>query len=460
MRTRIAVVLLCLLAATFVVQAAPRLNQPFGLSNDGFNASVWSLGSRAVRSEGLVGSKLGAEFDWDSSRRAYAHHPPLIYSAVALAELFLGERPVAARLPVVVSSVALIFVAFLLLRALGVDPLVAAVAVCVCLSAPMFLVYGAVPDTIMLSLVLAALLLLLWQRHLTGRAVSPVAIGVVAALSCLTSWQGMLVAGLVSASAARRQIHQRHVVHAAVVLSSVLASLFVFAWVLWVYGSFAELLDVSTLRVSRSVSPLRSLRLQLRYLLELAPVLFVALPLAAVVAVTDQRAREVTVMAVAAVAAGAQIFRNGAAFHDYWNYWALLPALLGMGLGVDWLFRRGPKQPSLIALSALCAVAVVVGLLFTARAPARQAIVRGWPSGKALASSASRWPPSQRLAYYDAAEASVPMLSYYSRRVPVRITRRSLSEVCTDPRYLVFDASARLVPCADATTSGGRPPGG
>ncbi len=447
MHSKLALLLVALLALAFLIQVTPRLGAPFGASHDGFNGSLWSVGSRELRTRGAVPSKLGADLDLDLGRRGYAHHPPLIYAAVATSELFVGERPEATRLPVVVASVFLVFIVFFLLCELGLAPLAAALGVGLAFSSPMFFVYGALPDTAIFGLAFAALLLLLWQRYLSGKTVSSALIGTAAAASALASWQGVLVAVLVSALAARRLTRHRELAPLAVILGTVLAVVAVFAWIWWVYGSFDELRAVSEHRSGGSVAFTTSLTTQGEHLQALFPVIWVLAPLACVAAIAAKATRTVGLLAVSVVVGYALVFRQGAFIHDYWNYWTLLPLAIGLGALLQWVSGRLPERPALILVPLISVAVLAGGLGLTARAPARLAIVGGRPLGEMLAGSARRWPPSQRFAFYQEGQPFFPNLAYYARRPPRVVRRNQVSELCTQPDFLVLDAGGSLRRC-------------
>jgi 4-amino-4-deoxy-L-arabinose transferase-like glycosyltransferase len=453
-----ALLLLSALVVAFIVQALPRVDEPFGNSHDGFNASVWALGSRELRTKGPVESKLGAQRDHNATERRYAHHPPLIYLAVAASESLFGERPAATRLPVLLSSLGAILVVFFLLSEVGVAEVPAALGLGIAFSSPMFFVYGTVLDTGMFGLFFGALLLLLWQRHRGGGDPSPVKLGAAAALSALAAWPGMLVALLVSVCSLRELRHRRQPANIAVVVGTLTGMLLVLVWALWVYGSFSDLVQIAGARSSQSEGVLGFVRGQAGNLRNLFPVSFVLLPLAFAAAVMDKKTRHVGRIAVAAVVAYAVFFRQGAAIHDYWNYWVLLPMALGTGVILQWLWSRLPRESETWAM-ALGIGFVASALFLSPRAPAMRAIVAGAPAGKLLSGTQAAWPAWQHLAFYQRGEAAdLPMLSYYSRRLPVRLTTEQVREVCTDPGFLVLDAqgatrSWSLRRCSDPPTS-------
>lgn len=442
LRSRVGLLLVVLLAVVFVLQIAPHAGAPFGASHDGFNGSIWSAGSRALRERGVVASKFGGAFDVELPK-GYAHHPPLIYSVFATSESILGQRPAATRWPIILGSTLSLFAAYLLLREMQIHALPAALAVCLAFATPMFFVYGGLPDTAMLGLPLATVLLLLWQRHRSGRPVNPVLIGFAAAASALASWQGMLTAVAVSAFALWRLRRHKEAVAVVVPLATLLAVVAVFAWVYWVYGSFDELWQVSEGRSSASL--MQSLDAQFEYARSLFPLTWALIPVAFAAAVALRTTRAVGMTAVAVVVAYGLFFRRGALIHDYWNYWAVLPLAIGLAVVLNWLFRRIPLGAwPVVPIIGLAMVGA--GLWFTERAPARSAIVAGEGFGTRIADSALQWPPDQRFAYYQQGQPFSPILTYYTGRPPRIVVSNT---VCAPSNFLILDVTGRLRSCGE-----------
>lgn len=433
---------------------------------------MWSLGSRALRTEGAIDSKFGAELG-PSPLPKYAHHPPLIYSAIAATELVSGERPFAARLPSVISSVGFIFLAYFLLREMNVDPLAAALGVTLFVASPMFLVYGAMADTAMVGLPFGALALLLWRRHRSGKSVPPTLMALTAVAACLASWQALAVAVLLSALSLwhmafgrrrreaepgppsqqerqherqrKRLDRQRETSAVALCLGTLLGFVLVFAWVHWVYGSFDALSEVSAGRMREGSDFGMSFQAQVDNIRALIPLSYVVIPLAAVAALWPRATRDVGVIMVAVVVGYGLFFWSGAFIHDYWNYWILLPSVIGAGIALDRLARWPlPRVWPFVASVAVLAL-LYAGLGQTQRSPARRAAVAGRLLGRELASAS--WPDAQRYAYYEG-EIS-PMPSYYSGLPPRRVTRAKVDEYCRQPDFLVVDVNGLLRRCSD-----------
>ncbi|MDQ3639895.1 MAG: hypothetical protein M3450_00135 [Actinomycetota bacterium] len=290
---------------------------------------------------------------------------------------------------------------------------------------------------------MATVLLLLWQRHRSGRVVSPVLIGLVASGSSLASWQGMLTAALLSGFALWRLSARWEAPAVAVPLGTLFGVVAVVAWVYWVYGSLDQLWRVSEGRSDASLVP--SLKAQVGYARSLYPLTWALIPSAFVGAVALRATRAAGVMAVTVVLAYGLLFRSGALIHDYWNYWAVLPMAIGFSVLLNWLFRRIPARAWPI-VPAIWVAILGGGLWLTARAPARLAIVAGERFGHTIANTASRWPSDQRFAFYEEGHPFYPILTYYTGRPPRRIRR---NDVCTPPNFLYLDVTGRLRSCGE-----------
>src|SRR2546428_3870869 len=211
--------LLCLAAAApvllFLGHDARRLSAPFGPSHEGFNAALFMTGGRAIVEEGPIESKLGASSrTLFGDRVVYAHHPPLIYLASALAFTLPGPVEARARLPAVVSGLAVLFFTVILLHHSGLRPGAAAVGLLVAFGTPMFFVFGAMTGPDGLGLVAMTGLTLLWHRSRRGVDAPLWVLGSAAAGRALSSWQARLFAAPVGTAL----LLQRHRAPAAAVL--------------------------------------------------------------------------------------------------------------------------------------------------------------------------------------------------------------------------------------------------
>ena len=145
---------------------------------------------------------------------------------------------------------------------------------------------------------------------------------------------------------------------------------------------------------------------------------------ACVVALRDRRLRPLAAMALASVAVYAMVFRQAAAGHQYWNYWALLPAAVG------WAYALRTCWPGCAAPTARrgcrsgrCVVLVVLVGAFNLLRPdqARDEISRGERAADLVATT--RFPASQHeLAYVGEPYRADAWVVYATRFFPRPLT--------------------------------------
>src|SRR5688500_3245862 len=189
------------LAVAFLLVAHDpgRLWMAFGPSHDGFNASLFMLGGRAIVEEGPLASHLGASSRTVAGDQViYAHHPPLLYIETAAALAVTGMPELAARLPAVMSSLLVLVIVVLLLADCGLRPGPAAVGLLAAFATPMFVAFGVVTEPDALGLAPIAALALLWQRTRRGVEARSWALASVAAAATLTSWHAALFTAFVT----------------------------------------------------------------------------------------------------------------------------------------------------------------------------------------------------------------------------------------------------------------------
>ena len=357
-------VILLVFCAAFTVKAATGLNAPFGFlpigsSVDAYNGATWSTGARALRESGPIDSKFGAV--WSSARAdRYARHPPGIYPATALAQWFVSDDELGARLLVFLASLAAAVLLFLLLCELGLAPFLAAASVGIGLSVPMYLTFGTMLDTVMLGLPFAAGYLLLWQRSLSGRQNS-LCLAAAAAAVCLVAWEGVVLVAvtmLVMAVVTRDRERLRAIVAAGV--GAALAVVVTGLWQVWVYGDLTDVLDQGARRAGSSGFSFGDyLHSQLSSLRETFGIpAMVVLGIGVVVLVASRRFRPVGVAALGTSIAYAVGFREGSFVHDYWNYWLVITLVLAIGAIASLLDRF--QRRSWVPVACLLATALVV----------------------------------------------------------------------------------------------------
>lgn len=353
------------LAVLFLGRDAPRLTAGFGPSHDGRNAATWGAASRALRTEGIVDSRLGGVTGPSEADR-YANHPPGIVVETAVAERLAGEHRIVTRAPAWLASLAVLALVCWLLVDAGLAPLAVAAGVVAVFGSAMFLVYGFLLDTPVTSLPAFVAALLVAQRAAAGRPPPWWVAALIGLAAGLTGWPavtGAAAAGVWLLVRSDRRRTARVVVALAGGTALGVASSVAWAW--WTYGDLATLFDNAGTR-HNGVALATSLRHQVGYLADLVPW---ALPLGllgGLAAAADRRVRGPFTASLAAVAVYALVFAEGADVHDYWNYAILVPLGIGAAAGADWLLRRAdtggrsPVGPALLALAVVLAASAAI----------------------------------------------------------------------------------------------------
>ena len=363
--SRAAFLLLAVLGIVLVTATWTRLTGPFGDSHDGRNAAVWATGSRALREEGPVSSHLGATQD---DGRTYANHPPLMMWTMAGSEALLGERPVTTRLPILLATLAAIGLLYAVGREAGFEPLASAFGVTAALGSAMALTYGVMPDTPMFSLPFGLAIVWVWQRASVGRAVRPLLVVAAGVAASASGWEAGALAVVAGSSlvASGWMHHDRPRRRSGLLLLGGAAAgiALTFGWATWAYGSTSVLLDQFVRRSSDAdgATPTIALSNQLRWLVDLLGPALLGLGLAVVAAVLDRRVRNLFVLVLATTLGYATVFWNGAAIHDYWNYWFVVPISLGLAWGaqriLDVSAGRAPRSV-VVAVATVATLAVL-----------------------------------------------------------------------------------------------------
>jgi hypothetical protein len=376
---RLAVAIVVATAVALCCLLVPKLTGPFGDSHDGRNAGVWASGSRALREDGAIASRLGGIHE---DGTAYAHHPPLILLETALTESVAGEHPASTRLPVLLSTLVALVFSYLSAKELGLRPIASALGAAVGFLCPMVLTYGVMLDTPMTSLAFGAVVLWLWCRVRNGRAPSVWIVAGVAALACLSGWEAMLLSWLAVAGLLLPRLRPRPpqpTAGRALLAGSAVGTGATLAWAWWVSGSLGELW---TQLVVRSGGQLGATRLgaatnQVHWLSSLLGPALLGVAFLAAGAVLDGRRRAAFVLLLVTTLGYPAILYNAAFIHDYWNYWFVLPAALGFAWAgdrfLDGVGRRTRSSAVPVALLTLATLLLVVGQ-----------VVRETPSGVTL----------------------------------------------------------------------------
>jgi hypothetical protein len=185
-------------------------------------------------------------------------------------------------------------------------------------------------------------------------------VGALCAAAALAGWQAAVLAGLAGLVLAGRALRDRERSWTEAVpflLGGAIGVALSLSWTRWVYGDLATLGDKFFRRSGESGGTGLDdmVSFQVPWLLQLLGLGIVGLA-SCVAALWDRRARALAGMSLGIVALYAIAFRQAAAGHQYWNYWALLPTAVGFA----WAFGRISTEVPARARGAVLAGACVV----------------------------------------------------------------------------------------------------
>ena len=435
--------LLAALTVLFLVRVGGgRLAAPFGDSGDGYNGATWSSGSRALRDDPIA-SRLGARSPEEPYGFAtYAHHPPLIYLVTAGAQAINPSHPeLTARVLAASSTLVSAFLMFGVLLQLGARASIAVWGVVLGYCLPMLFTFGTMLDTTILAMAPAAGYLLVWVRSLRGVGRAPL-VGVLAAVLCLGSWPGVILAvatGALTTFGSRSETSRATA--RAIAWGAGVGLALTWSWLLWANGSLDVVFEFGKLRVAGDESGVETATLpdsivrQARHLMALLGVAAIfALP-AFAAAIRMARYRMVEAALLVTVGLYALVFFSGAASHAHWNYWLMLPLTVGFAA----LGETVASRPAGLVIAG--AVVGTISIVFSLVYHSNEEVVlrRGINVGRALASAT--WPDDQLRAYASERYSSFPPLTDYSGRPSALV-----DETSADPRHLVlFDSRCGVV---------------
>jgi len=428
-----AYVVVALTALAFLILAAGRITAPFGDSDEGINAAVWSTNARALRDLGPLESHLGGRRE-DGSR--YATHPPAIVVATAAAQVVAGDHPWSSRAPAWLATIVALALLYGLARRAGFEPTASAGAVVAVGLTPMVLVYGPMLDTPVVCLPFGLVVVGLWYR--AWRDDHPVAPGwivLAGAMAGLAGWQAAVLTGLCGLALVGRAVRRRSTPDGRQALRSALPFLVGVAlgvglallWSWWVYGDFHTLTTKFNGRsgTAGGVGLGEMISFQVPWLFNLLGLSVIGI-VGCVVALWDQRARPLAAMALASVGVYALVFRQAAAGHQYWNYWAVFPAAIGWGYLLH-LLLVAVRQPGETGESrrAVVAVAVLVAAvcLFNVVRPNQAAgYIADGQRAADLVGSATFPADQTSIPYIGQPYRPDAWIAYNTRRTPVPVT--------------------------------------
>ena len=415
-------------ALLFLGHDPSRLWMPFGPSHDGFNAALYMTGGRAIVEEGPLASRLGASSRTVSGDRVvYAHHPPLVYLEDAFALAVIRSPEAAARLPAVMSSLAVLVLVGLVLAGCALPPGPAAVGLLVAFATPMFVSFGAMTDPNILGLAPITALTLLWQRTRLGFEPPSWALASVAAVATLTSWQAALFAASV---AVFLLLADRRRAAIAVLAGTAVSGILIALWIWWAYhGDLGEFFQRALHRVGAGSTGRVTLgqmtRRQIWFFSDLFPVgKWLVVPVAAL-GLLDRRTWPLVAASLGTVVGYALLFRNGAYDHGYWLYCILLPLALGAAVAVDTVSRLLSAHTWLRWTRPVVGATLVAVLGIKAWQPSDEESQHRYAAVIGAQARSLHWPSGQRYAYHALGDSGptdlLPWVFFYSRRQPFGI---------------------------------------
>lgn len=360
----------------------------------------------------------------------YAHHPPLIYAEAVVSGSLTDGRAWVIKLPALLGSVAAIGVLYIFLTAMGLSGPASLAATAATTGSAMFLVYGGMLNMEAISLPLGLAVLWLWQRARQDSSPPLLAVGLLAILLPLSSWQGLILGAALGVAALysfiRGSIDRRFLL---VIMAGFIVGATLSAWWLWFAngGSYANLANQLQFRSSGGDFTFGDLiRRNLRWFKETFPAWTAPLaPVAALAAILDRRTRWAALLTGSLVAVFALALGNGSFIHDYWNYWLLVPLAIGLASFLDNLGRVLPGNwfPHIAVGLAL----VSFGFGMVERSPAEDLLSSGAVAGELVATAT--FPPGQAEAWYFGNVSRPLWLEYYSHRPPHQLDVDMLNEL-------------------------------
>ncbi len=357
-----------ILAGTLVVHVSPWVTKGFGYSADGYNGAMWGLGARGAV-EDPIGNRLGGI---QPSGYRYANHPPLLVWTTAVTGGLTDERPVALRAPALLASLAALVVLAALLRDAGLDPVDVAGGLAVAGTSAMFLTYGAMLDTPVLSLPFGLAAVWAAQRAWQRRPPPQPVLLVAGLLAALAGWQSLLAAALATALTLRAPAADGRRAGRVLGLGALAGLAITLAWIAWVKGTLRTLSDQASYRTGLDTGEWfgrQEANLGALY----GPILLAVVAVGLVLALalrpeptsprTWSGVRPLAGLLAAAVVGYTVVFRQASAAHDYWTFWGVaLLAVAAAALlhGVRQGARRLPRSAAVVVRSV--AVVGVVAL--------------------------------------------------------------------------------------------------
>ncbi len=365
------------LAATLLVHVSPWVTKGFGYSYDGYNGAMWSLGARGAV-EDPIGNRLGGV---QPSGYRYANHPPLLVWTTAVTGGLTGERPVALRAPALLASLAALVLLAALLRDAGFDLVEIAGGLAVAGTSAMFLTFGAMLDTPVLSLPFGLAAIWAAQRAWQGRPPPGPVLVAAGSLAALAGWQSLLAAVLATALTLFSPPAEGRRAGRAVGAGALAGLAITLAWIAWVKGTLLALGDQVSYRTGADTG--EWFRRQETHLGDLyGPILLMIAAVGLVLALALRHqptpatqptsdaptprawagVRPLAGLLAAVVVGYTLIFRQASAAHAYWTFWGVALLAVAATALLHWIRRAAHRlpRPAAVAVQSLVVVGVVV----------------------------------------------------------------------------------------------------
>jgi|SRR5579871_668514 len=444
------VALIAVFAIAFLAVGHQRLTMPFGDSHDGRNGTQWGLGSRALREEGVLRSHLGADLVAGTVRVAYTDHPPLIYSETAAVEAVAGEHPWTTRCPAWLGSLVTVGLCYRLLRRCGIGAPPAVIGTVLGLGCPMFGAYGMMNDPWIVGLPWGVAILLLWQEHRSGTRVRWPTIAAVALVGSLTSWVNVIELGLLAlVEVVTRTRRRRRDLLAPIALAGATGVVLTVLWVAWAHGGSVHSLLAQAGRRSSGSADHMTPALLVSYLRSYWVGTFTPWQLALAIPVLvaawlEPRTRPVLAVALGTVIIWVAAFSDGAAHHDYWAFWMVVPLAIGFAAAAERLLPAATTRMTVIVMALATGIGII-GFQLPGTIP--ETLVTGARGGAVLLAARDRMPPQQAYVWYLGDIVQVPYwIAYPFHRPAARLVNlRAVDELAaTEPNDIVLVAADRL----------------
>jgi hypothetical protein len=261
---------------------------------------------------------------------------------------------------------------------------------------PMVVAYGSMLDTPMTSLAAGAAVALAWLRAWQRDPWPRWACFAIAAFACLSGWEAALLVVVASATLVVRALRastpgpvrtdgRRTAV--AFVAGGVTGIALTLAWATWATGDLFALAQPFLQRTGSEdgVTWLGAFAVQVEHLSELFGVTLLGLAGCAM-ALRSPARRPLAALVLGTTMAYPAILYNGAFYHDYWNYWLVIPIAVGAAHLLEELHDglRARGADARVATAALIVLPLILVVAATVPNHTTDEIVAGQDAGRAV----------------------------------------------------------------------------